>query len=107
MTRREKRVMLAIATLMALFPLLHEVVGLSAGFMFMAPALTLVFPLLAGRYVGEERLLSLARTVPSPKRRLERTERSRSGFEPLLARGGRLIGTALAVRPPPAALALR
>lgn len=101
--------MLAVATLVALFPLLHEVVGLSAGFMFMAPALTLVFPLLAGRYVGEERLLSLARAIPPPTRRSTQRPptRSRGGFEPLLARGGRLIGAALAVRPPPATLASR
>lgn len=98
--------MLAIAMLVALFPLLHEVVGLSAGFMFMAPALTLVFPLLAGRYVGEERLLSLARAVPPPRRVAMRSAPSRNGFEPLLARGGRLIGDALAVRPPPRVLAL-
>lgn len=97
--------MLAIAMLVALFPLLHEVVGLSAGFMFMAPALTLVFPLLAGRYVGEERLLSLARAVPAPRRAAMRAVRSREEFEPLLARGGRLIGAALAVRPPPLAFA--
>jgi hypothetical protein len=99
--------MLAIAMLVALFPLLHEVVGLSAGFMFMAPALTLVFPLLAGRYVGEERMISLARAVPPPRREPMRTATARRAFEPLLARGGRLIAAALAVRPPPSALALR
>jgi hypothetical protein len=99
--------MLAIAMLVALFPLLHEVVGLSAGFMFMAPALTLVFPLLAGRYVGEERLLSFARAVPPPRRQPMHTVSVRRASEPLLARGGRLIGAALAVRPPPSALALR
>jgi hypothetical protein len=102
MTRREKRVMLAIAMLVALLPLLHEVAGLGTGFMFMAPALTLVFPLLAGRYVGEERLLSLARSVPTPRRAPRVPTLPRRGFEPLLARGGRLIGAALAVRPPPA-----
>jgi hypothetical protein len=102
MTIREKRVMLAIAMLVALLPLLHEVAGLGTGFMFMAPALTLVFPLLAGRYVGEERLLSLARSVPSPRRAASVVPRPRRRFEPLLVRGGRLIGAALAVRPPPA-----
>jgi hypothetical protein len=94
--------MLAIALLVGCWPLLHEVVGLGAGFMFTAPALTLVFPLLAGRYVGEERLLSLARAVPPPRRARSRRTVRHSGFEPLLARGGRLIGADLAVRPPPA-----
>jgi hypothetical protein len=98
--------MLAIAMLVALFPLLHEVVGLSAGFMFMAPALTLVFPLLAGRYVGEDRLLSLARAIPPQRREPRRRAPFLRGFEPLLARGGRLIGAALAVRPPPPVFAL-
>jgi hypothetical protein len=94
--------MLAIALLVGCWPLLHEVVGLGAGFMFMAPALTLVFPLLAGRYVGGERLLLLARAIPPTRRtRLHVLVRC-SGFEPLLARGGRLIGADLAVRPPPA-----
>jgi hypothetical protein len=106
MTRRERRVMFAIAVLVALLPLLHEVAGLGTGFMFMAPAFTLVFPLLAGRYVGEERLLSLARSLPSQRRATGLMTRPRRRFEPLLARGGRLIGAALAVRPPPA-LALR
>jgi hypothetical protein len=106
MTRRERRVMFAIAVLVALLPLLHEVAGLGTGFMFMAPAFTLVFPLLAGRYVGEERLLSLARSMPSQRRATGLMPRPRRRFEPLLARGGRLLGAALAVRPPPA-LALR
>jgi hypothetical protein len=101
--------MLAIAMLVALFPLLHEVVGLSAGFMFMAPALALIFPLFADRYVGEERLLSLTRGVGvlPPRRAPICAVRWRGGFEPLLARGGRLIGAALAVRPPPHVFALR
>jgi hypothetical protein len=58
-------------------------------------------PLLAGRYVGEERLEALRGHVARPRRRVA-PQRSRAPRPvALLPRGGRLIAEALAVRPPP------
>ena len=94
--------MLGLCVLALAWPACHSVIGLGTGFMYLAPALVLVFPLLAGRYLGERRLLDLARRIPDSRRsgHLD-DERPRPVFAPLLARGGRLIAASLAVRPPP------
>lgn len=96
--------MLGLCALALVWPAAHGVIGLGTGFMYLAPALVLLFPLLAGRYVGEDRLLDLTRRVPTPQRRPVVERRPRTQFAPLLARGGRLIACSLAVRPPPLAL---
>ncbi len=65
------------------------------------PALVLAIPLLARHYPGERVLLALRRVEPT------RWPRVRSCVAPhrrvvlLAARGGRLMGSSLAVRPPP------
>ena len=94
--------MLALSALaLALVALTH--LGADGDLLMLMPVLLVGLPLLAGRYVGEERLLGLA----------SRAERPARGPEPalhaallcsgrVLPRGGRLIATALAVRPPPA-----
>ncbi|MBB4661209.1 hypothetical protein [Conexibacter arvalis] len=71
----------------------------------LAPALVLLGLLLAGRTPGEELILRLRRRRTARMPRAARTiERQ---YAVLLAqRPGRLIGCALAVRPPPAAAAL-
>jgi hypothetical protein len=66
--------------------------------------LVLALPLLGGRYVGEERLVRLARRAPV------RRPRPRSAAPPVghravrraAPRGGLLIAASMAVRPPPA-----
>jgi hypothetical protein len=69
---------------------------------WLAPLYLLALPLAGGRYVGERRIERLrrrgARLRPRATRPVLPTERR------ILPRGGRLIGQALAVRPPPAAL---
>ena len=69
------------------------------------PLLVLLLPLVGGRYMGEERLVRLVRSRAA--QRPVRTARAqRPHRAPVsLPRGGRLIATSLAVRPPPAALA--
>jgi hypothetical protein len=68
--------------------------------------LALALPLLARRYPGERALLSLRRA----SRRRARWPRARSTMPvrraplPVVVRGARLIGSSLAVRPPPATL---
>lgn len=73
-----------------------------------APVFLLLLPLIAGRYVGEERIERLAQAWAGRERR-PRTLSSRIPAprpRAVLARGGRLIGTSLAVRPPPLSAAL-
>lgn len=102
MTSRDRRLLLALA---ALAPALAA--GVLAGghsdLLAGLPALLLALPLLAGRYVGEERLARLAGMVPTATRRvvgsLPTTARRASR---VLPRGGHLIAASLAVRPPPA-----
>jgi hypothetical protein len=76
--------------------------GVHSDVLLALPALLLSLPLLAGRYVGEERLARLAAAFVSPRRRrnAQLTTCVRAGRRPL-PRGGRLIAASLAVRPPP------
>jgi hypothetical protein len=71
----------------------------------LAPALVLLGLLLAGRTPGEELILRLRSRRTAPRARALRTiERQ---YVVLIARrAGRLIGSALAVRPPPCAAAI-
>jgi len=61
-----------------------------------------VIPLLARRYPGERALIGLRRVERArwPRPRSSRPARRRVVL--MTARGGRLIGCSLAVRPPPA-----
>jgi hypothetical protein len=81
--------------------------GLDVGVLFLSPAIVLLASLLTGHYVGEERLHRLAAGLRSRPRRAgarvpaTATARHRA----LMPRGGRLVATSLAVRPPPVVLA--
>ena len=71
--------------------------GLDAGILFLAPALVLSLALLAGRYVGAERLVARR-----PRARAVRVPRAlRPSPRPLRATIGELIARSLEVRPPP------
>jgi hypothetical protein len=75
------------------------------GLLFLLPALLVAVPLLARRYPGERLLLALG--TKNKRARWPRprsSARSRRPAVHLPARGGRLIGACLAVRPPPPAL---
>ncbi len=71
----------------------------------LAPLLLFVATLVAGRYVGEERIARLAaRLRPAQRRpRVARLGRGQSAGV-VLPRGGRLIAASLAQRGPPAVL---
>lgn len=99
--------MLAVAT--AAFPVVLVLPGMETGVLFLSPAIVLLASLLTGRYVGEERLYRLAAAVRPARPRRPRAARfalpgRRQGLMP---RGGRLVATSLAVRPPPAVAAVR
>jgi len=69
------------------------------------PALALALPLLARRYPGERVLLALRRSEPAQWPRPRSSAPARARVVSRIVRGGRLIGSSLAVRPPPAGLA--
>jgi hypothetical protein len=88
--------------------LVHGATGIGADALIAVPALLLLLPLAAGRYVGSERLARLARRAPAPA--------LRSGGRPVAPRrpsrragprGGLLIAVSLARRGPPASALAR
>lgn len=110
MTRRDGRVLVAL-TLLSSLALLAEAAGvLAPGLLYAAPLLVVALPLLAGRYLGEERIVRLARAVQRRRRRPVARVAAPAGARResrFLPRGGRLIAHSLAVRPPPAAVLAR
>jgi hypothetical protein len=108
MPRRDQRILLLLAALSMALAVAQSTLGLSPDLLLAVPALLLFLPLLAGRYVGEARIASLAaRRCWAPSRRGV-TERGGAPRPPrILPRGGRLIAASLAERGPPAALRAR
>ena len=103
MTRRDRQLLLGLAAL-TLALAATTLVGVHSDVLLAAPALVFALPLLAGRFVGEEQLARLAAAFHVARRRPAGTIHSRVRRAPRrLPRGGRLIATALAVRPPPSA----
>ena len=103
MTRRDRHLLLGLAVMTLALAAL-TVVGVSADLLLVVPVLLFALPLLAGRYVGEEQLARLAAAFATPRRRPAGTIASRTRRRASrLPRGGRLIASALAVRPPPVA----
>ena len=105
--RRDLRPLLAIAVLGVIVALAESVTGLHTGLLLLSPALVLLLPLLAGRYLGEETLERLAARVapPRPRRRTAAAALPRRRPRATLLRGGRLLASALAERGPPPTVA--
>lgn len=106
--RRELRPLLAIAVLGVVVALAESVTGLGTGLLLLSPALVLLLPLLAGRYLGEdaiERLATARRAVPAVRRRATPAPLPRRRPRATRARGGRLLAAALAERGPPLTVA--
>jgi hypothetical protein len=103
-TRRDRRLLLGLAALTLTLASL-TLVGAPGDVLLALPALLFALPLLAGRYVGEERLARLAASLRPPPRRAAATLPTAARRSPRqLPRGGCLIAASLAVRPPPRAL---
>jgi hypothetical protein len=100
--RRDLRLALGLLALSMAW-LLASATGLSDGLVMLAPALLLALPLLAGRYVGERTLerLRTSRTAATPPRRSAPTFALPRPALTLIARGGLLLASSLATRPPP------
>jgi len=101
MVRRHHLLALAFVTFVALWSALEALTVGGLGLLYLTPALVLVLPLLLGRYVGEERIAALAshpaRARPRPARHLSLPRTA----ERVMHRGGRLVASSMAKRPPP------
>jgi hypothetical protein len=103
MTRRDRLLLLGLAAL-ALALAALTLVGVHSDVLLAAPALLFALPLLAGRYVGEEQLARLSGAFVARRSRAAASLPARGRRSPRpLPRGGRLIASSLAVRPPPGA----
>jgi len=102
MPARDQRLLIAAALATSALLLLAAVAGHAELLAYGAPLFLVAVPLLAGRYVGEERLERL-REGFAARRRPVRAAPAPAGlrFAVAFPRGGRLIGRSLAVRPPP------
>ena len=107
MPRRDQRLLFGLAALTVLLAVLQSATGVSGDVLLAAPALVLLLPLLAGRYVGEDGLVRIARAIPFRPRGAARVPAVRRGRSPVVPRGGLLIALALARRGPPAPVAAR
>jgi len=109
MPRRDQRLLFGLAALTVLLAVLQSATGVTGDVLLAAPALVLLLPLLAGRYVGEDGIARLgALLAPVRRRPVPAVPAALPLRAPrVLARGGRLIAVALAQRGPPAALLAR
>jgi hypothetical protein len=105
--RRDLRLLLGLTGLTVGLLLVQALTGVEV--MMASPALVLALPLLAGRYVGEERLARLVARFDATVSRAARTLDDRLPRAPraVLPRGGRLLAAWLAERGPPWSLAAR
>jgi hypothetical protein len=104
MTRRPHhglRVAIGAAVLFGLWLLGLHLGGLDTGLLFLTPAFVLALPLLAGRYLGADRLA--ARRAPLRRRVSAAIQRLPRPRVRLVPRGGLLLGCSLAGRAPPLA----
>jgi hypothetical protein len=103
MPRRDQHILLGLTALSVLLALLVSLAGIDADVLLATPALVLLMPLLAGRYVGEERLARLGARLVAPRRATALVRVAKTRRAPrMLPRGGRLVAAALARRGPPA-----
>jgi hypothetical protein len=104
MPARDQRLLLGAAFATSALLLIAALAGHPELLPYAAPLFLLAVPLLAGRYVGEERLERIRSGLRPARRRPPRTAAPPARRRPmaLFPRGGRLIAHSLAERPPPA-----
>lgn len=105
--RRDLRPLLAVAVLGVAIALAETITGLGTGLLLLSPALVLLLPLLAGRYLGAETLdrLVARRSRPTRRVRCASAPLPRPRPRATQVRGGRLLAAALAERGPPLTVA--
>lgn len=99
----QARMPLALALVAAAWTLGIGILGVGDALAYLAPALLILLPLVGGRYPGDAALARVVERVRRVRGPAPRAARGRRGPAPrgLLPRGGRLVGAALASRPPP------
>jgi hypothetical protein len=104
MPARDQRLLLGAALVTSALLLLAALAGHADLLPYAAPLFLLAVPLLAGRYVGEERLERMRSGLRRTPLRapLAATPPAGRRLRASLPRGGRLIAHSLAERPPPA-----
>jgi hypothetical protein len=103
---RDLRPLFAVALLGVVVAAANSVAGLDTGVLLLSPALVLLLPLLAGRYLGEEQLERLVARRVAPRRpRPVSAPLPRRRPRAVVVRGGRLLASALAERGPPLTVA--
>jgi hypothetical protein len=107
--RRSWLPIVLLAAAVAAFAAALVVPGLQTGVLFLAPAIVVLSLLHTGHYVGERQLHRLAVAWQQRRPVRERARRDPLPRRPraLMPRGGRLVATSLAVRPPPLPAAVR
>lgn len=100
---RNRVVVLALALVALAWLATQALTGPEADLLYAAPLLALTLPLAFGRYPGEEKLSQLAGIAPQRRRTRApcRVPTPRSHVR-VMQRGGRLVASAMAKRPPPA-----
>jgi hypothetical protein len=101
MARRHRVVGCVFALAVLAWVVAELLSGGSAGLLYAAPALLLALPLAHGRYVAEDRLVGLAARSRMQRRAPLALHAPRSRVH-VMERGGRLVASAMAKRPPPA-----
>ena len=101
MARRDLIALVGLALAALALAGAQQATGLDADVLIAAPALLLLLPLLAGRYVGEDGLARLARPAPRPLNPGRALPALSRGVARAVPRGGLLIAVALARRGPP------
>ena len=107
MPGRRERIFLAVLGLVVLgWMAAQALLGVDTGVLYVAPAFVLALPLLGGRYVGEEHLARLRGPLDACVQRAPLRVAPRVSHVRVLMRGGRLVASSLAKRPPPAGIAV-
>ncbi len=108
MLAREQRLMTLSAVFAVLVTVAMTLAGVEQMLGYAAPLLVVLLPLLAGRFVGEERMVRATARARSARVRPRSTSVPRAWLRgvSVFPRGGLLIARAIAVRPPPAAHSL-
>jgi hypothetical protein len=96
------RTALSFAAIAAVWAIGLQVLGVADAFIYLAPALLILLPLVGGRYPGDTALVRARRRTRVPRAHLPQPlSRRRPLLRPLLPRGGRLVGSTVAGRGPP------
>ncbi len=108
-SRRHLLPLAFLAAVAVLAAVLCTVGGVDSAILQITPVFVVLLPLLAGRYLGEERLAAIVAAFAPRRRRAASRIAPRTGRAPrrVALVGGRLLAAAHAERGPPAVLVTR